>query len=320
MNPIKPAASPSGPVTTRTAPTGARRSQPAPSTWLTAPDGRALAATWTEPQGPTRAVTVISSATGVPRGYYRAFADWLSERGHAVLTYDYRGMGDSRQGPLRQERASMRDWAVHDMSAALAAAEARRAGTGLPLMLVGHSFGGNSIAFAQGVERADALLMVAAQIPTLQHFPGWRRQATAVFFRAWVPTVSRLMGHLPAWANGGGEPLPRDVALQWCDWGVRESWAFSDPAMAPHRAAAAVVAPVHLWNVADDLTYAPPGAVDALAAEFRNAVVQRHTVHAAELGLPFLGHFGAFRRSAGPALWSRWMAPLEQAVPALGAG
>lgn len=280
-------------------------------------DGRWLAATWTEPAGDAHAVAVVSSATGVPRGFYRAFAEWLAGRGYAVLTYDYRGIGGSRQGPLREEAADMRAWAVLDMSAALGAAEARRAGRGLPLLLVGHSFGGNSIAFAQGVERADALLMVAAQIPVTRLFPGWRRAATNVFFRAWVPAVTRLAGHLPAWANGGGEPLPPRVALQWCDWGVREAWGFSDPAMAPHRAASAIGAPVHLWDVSDDLTYAPAATVDALAAQFRNAPVQRHTVHPAEVGQRFLGHFGAFRRSVGPALWMRWLAPLEAAVPLL---
>lgn len=285
---------------------------------LVADDGRHLAASWFEPpSGPARAVAVIHSATGVPHGYYRAFAQWLAEQGYAVLTYDYRGIAGSRRGLIRDERATMRDWAVLDMSAALAAADARRRTAGVPLLLVGHSFGGNSLAFARGVESADALLLVASQIPVVRLFPGIHKVAAWIFFNAWVPAVARLAGHLPAWANGGGEPLPRGVALQWCDWGTREAWAFSDDAMQPHRASAAVVAPVHLWNLSDDLTYAPPGAVDALAAQFRNAAVQRHTATPAELQLPRLGHFGAFRRDAGPRLWHRWLSAIEQAAPRL---
>ena len=103
---------------------------PGAATLLVADDGRHLAATWTEPpQGDAHAVAVISSAAGVPRGYYRAFAQWLAGRGYAVLSYDYRGIAGSRAaGSLRHERASMRDWALLDMSAALAAAEARRGG------------------------------------------------------------------------------------------------------------------------------------------------------------------------------------------------
>lgn len=284
---------------------------------LIADDGRHLAATWTEPATAARAVAVIHAATGVPRGYYRAFASWLAEQGYAVLTYDYRGIAGSRRGDVRDERANMRDWAVLDMSAAIAAAEARRAAQGLPLLMVGHSFGGNSLAFARGVERADALLLVASQIPVVRLFPGIHKVAAAVFFNAWIPLVARAFGHVPAWANGGGEPLPKQVGLQWCDWGTREAWAFSDPTMQPHRSVGAIVAPVHLWNVSDDLTYAPPGAVDALAAQFRNAAVQRHSVTPAELGLRRLGHFGAFRRDPGAKLWRRLLTAIEGATPTL---
>lgn len=312
------------PSLTHTAPTsaGVRHGDGgAPSVALVADDGRHLAATWHEPPaGAARAVAVMHAATGVPRGYYRAFAVWLAEQGYAVLTYDYRGIGGSRRGPIRDDRASMRDWAVLDMSAAHAAADARRrAGTAdeLPLLLLGHSFGGNSLAFARGVEQADAILLVASQIPVVHHFPGWRRWGAAFFFRAWVPLVTRLCGFLPAWANGGGEAVPREAALQWCDWGTREAWAYSDPAMQPHRAVGAVVSPVHLWHVSDDLTYAPPGAVDALAAQFRNASVQRHGVTPQEVGQQRLGHFGAFRREPGAQLWQRLLAPIEAATPRL---
>ncbi len=286
---------------------------------LVADDGRHLAASWFEPPaGPARAVAVISSAAGVPRGYYRGFADWMAARGYAVLSYDYRGIGGSRRGALRQEAATMRDWAVLDMSAALAAAEARRATQGLPLLLVGHSFGGNAISFARGVERADALLTVASQVGEPRLYPGHHRWVAEFFFRAWLPACVAVAGHLPGWALGpGGQPMPAGVARQWASWGVRRGWAFADRTMQPHRSAAALVVPVHLWNVSDDLRYAPPAAVDALAAQFRNAAVQRHSVSPADVGVARLGHFGAFRREPGPRLWQRLLAPIEAAVPAL---
>jgi len=289
---------------------------------LIADDGRHLAATWAEPApGTARAVAVISSAAGVPRGYYRAFASWLAERGYATLTYDYRGIGGSRRGPpraLRHDTASMRDWATLDMSAAIAAAEARRSTQGLPLLLVGHSFGGNCIAFARGVERADALLMVGSQLGEPRHYPGVHGVVARVFFSAWVPAVLNLAGHLPGWALGPGAlALPPAVARQWAHWSRLCGWAYADPQMHAHRAAAALVVPVHLWDVTDDLWYAPAPAVDALAAQFRNAAVRRHTVHPADVGLKRLGHFGAFRRSPGPTLWHKLLAPIEAASPAL---
>jgi len=286
---------------------------------LIADDGRRLAASWFEPpQGQARAVALVSSATGVPRGFYAAFAQWLAARGYAVLTYDYRGIAGSREGSLRRERASMRDWAVLDMSAALAAAQARREGRGLPLLLVGHSFGGNAIAFARGVERADALLGVGSQLGEPRLYPGVHGVVAEVFFRAWVPAVVAGFGHLPGWALGpGAQALPAGVARQWGRWGALRGWAYADPSMAAHRAASAVLAPVHLWGIDDDLTYAPPRAVDALAAQFRNAAVQRHQLAPAEVGRRRLGHFGVFRRDPGPRAWARLLEPIEAAAPAL---
>jgi predicted alpha/beta hydrolase len=285
---------------------------------LLAADGRRLAASWHEPAGPVRALAVISSAAGVPRGYYRAFAQWLAARGYAVLSYDYRGIGGSRLGPLSQDPATMTDWALLDMPSALAAAEARRAGRGLPLLLVGHSFGGNSIGFAQGVEHADAILTVASQLGETRLYPGVHRLVANTFFRAWLPAVVRLAGHAPGWSLGGGaQPLPAGVALQWAAWGLTRGWAYARPEMQPHRRIEQVRAPVHLWNISDDLTYAPPRAVDALAALFEQAAVQRHTVTPAGVGLRRLGHFGAFRRQPGARLWQRLLAPLEAALPAL---
>lgn len=289
---------------------------------LVADDGRHLAASWFEPPtGEARAVAVVSAAAGVPRGYYRAFAQWLAGRGYAVLTYDYRGIAGSRRGPMRKEEGSMRDWAVLDMSAALAAAEARRATKGLPLLLVGHSFGGNSIAFARGVERADALLCVAAQVGEPRLYPGVKRWIAGFFFRAWVPGLVAAMGYLPGWAMGpGAQAMPGGVARQWAQWGRKRGWAFADPVMQPYRSASALVVPVHLWDVSDDLTFAPAAAVDALAEQFRNAVLQRHSITPAQVGLKTLGHFGAFRRDPGPRLWERLLAPIEAATPGLRSG
>lgn len=300
--------------------TAAGNSAGSAGTVLVADDGRHLAATWNEPPaGDAHAVAVISSAAGVPRGYYRAFAAWLAERGYAVLSYDYRGIAGSRApGPMRQERASMRDWAVRDMSAALAAAEARRGGRGLPLLLVGHSFGGNSIGFARGVERADAILTVASQQGEVRLYPGVHRLVAGGYFRAWLPAVTALFGHAPGWSIGpGAQPLPKAVARQWSHWGLRRDWAYGDPAMQPFSSFGAIVAPVHVWGISDDLTYAPPRAVDALAARFRNAALQRHTLTPAEVGQRRLGHFGVFRREPGVLAWQRLLAPIEAAVPAL---
>ena len=60
-------------------------------------DGYLLGASLFLPRGTRRHAVLINSATAVPRKIYRGFAGYLARRGCAVLTYDYRGTGDSRQ-------------------------------------------------------------------------------------------------------------------------------------------------------------------------------------------------------------------------------
>ena len=63
--------------------------------------------------------------------------------GMAVLTFDYRGIGGSRQGgALRDEDVRMQDWGRLDLEGALG--WMRRAYPGAPLLVLGHSAGASS--------------------------------------------------------------------------------------------------------------------------------------------------------------------------------
>src|SRR6266550_5016152 len=93
-----------------------------------AADGYLLGATLYLPRGAKRHAVLINSAAAVPRKLYRGFASYLARRGCAVLTYDYRGTGDSRQKSLTDYsqprslvgfQASMSDWAALDVTAAV---------------------------------------------------------------------------------------------------------------------------------------------------------------------------------------------------------
>src|SRR6201746_1928861 len=90
-----------------------------------ATDGYLLGATLFLPRGAKRNAVLINSATAVPRKIYRGLAGYLARRGCAVLTYDYRGTGDSRPKSLTNYsqprslvglKASMSDWAALDVT------------------------------------------------------------------------------------------------------------------------------------------------------------------------------------------------------------
>jgi len=62
---------------------------------------------WQHPKsdGALPPVAIINPATSVSCRYYSRFADYLHAHGWDVVTYDYRGIGESRQGFLRHLRA-----------------------------------------------------------------------------------------------------------------------------------------------------------------------------------------------------------------------
>ena len=76
-----------------------------------------------------RGAVLIAAAMGVAQSYYADFAQWLARQGHIVLSFDYRGMGQSRPArfsrSLRGFQADVHTWAERDAAAALAFLDAQ---------------------------------------------------------------------------------------------------------------------------------------------------------------------------------------------------
>ena len=188
-----------------------------------AADGYLLGATLFLPRGAKRHAVLINSATAVPRKIYKGFAGYLARRGCAVLTYDYRGIGDSRLRALvgyNQPRslvgfeASMSDWAALDTTAAVAWMRERY--KDLPLSYVGHSFGGQALGLLANNREVSRALLIAAQAGY------WKLMASPERYRVFAmlnlvgTPLTRLLGYAPGW-SGLGEDLPKGVfrAVGW---------------------------------------------------------------------------------------------------------
>lgn len=299
------------------------------ATALRCSDGRQLAAQWFEPPAVlgVKAVAVIGSATAVPAGYYRHFAEWMARRGYAVLSFDYRGIAASREALHPGEDVRLRDWARVDMAAALHAADRRRhqeaaiQGRDVGLLWVGHSLGGNAVGLVPGFdEKVDAVLGVAAQVAYLGHWSGFARLQAWIFFHWMLPLLVHLLGHAPGRVLGPrAQDLPAGAALEWAAWGRMPGFLFGDQTLVRERAYHRFGGAVHLWSITDDHLFGPGPAVDALARQFSAARVQRHSIAPADLGVKKIEHFGPFRRDLGSQLWPRLLAPIEAATPQLAA-
>ena len=274
-----------------------------------AADGYSLAATLFLPRGPKRYAVLINSATAVPRKIYRSFATHLAQRGAAVLTYDYRGIGGSRQkqvlGYNRPKslvgfKASMADWALLDVTGAVSWMRERY--QNLPLNYVGHSFGGQALGLLSNNAEVSRALFVASQAAY------WKLMTAPERYRVWaylnlvgVPLTNTL-GYAPGW-SGIGEDLPKEVFLQWARWVMKPRYLFDD---------ASLVGRVTNFSnfrgelravcFADD-PWATPAAVELLCSGFDAIRPEILAIAPADVGVKKIGHFGFFRSEHRDTLW-----------------
>lgn len=273
-----------------------------------AEDGYALGATLFLPRGARQRAILINSATAVPRRIYRRFAGYLAGRGSAVLTYDYRGIGDSRQraligtsGPksLNGFKATMVDWAALDIAAAVRWMRERY--HNLPLTYVGHSFGGQALGLLPnnaGVKRA---LLVAAQAGywKLMDSPE-RYRVFALLNFAGMP-LTKLLGYMPGWA-GVGEDLPKGVFEQWTRWVMSPRYLFDEPNLKALSNFANYAGALRSIHLSDD-PWATRPAIELLCSGFKATTPDIITITPKDADVAKIGHLGFFRPEHRDTLW-----------------
>ncbi|MCB9680462.1 MAG: alpha/beta fold hydrolase [Alphaproteobacteria bacterium] len=267
---------------------------------LRAADGAVLTGVLFRPAEAPRAGVLLLGATAVPQDYYKGFAGWLAERGYAVLTFDYRGIGRSRRGSLRGSTATMSDWGMRDIPAALStlADEVPDA----PLLGVAHSFGGQALGLSTVLDGLDGVVMVGAQHGWIGLWPTMARWRLTAILGGMFPLLCATVGYVPG-RLGLGEDLPPGVALEWARW-CRSRGYLLDHVRDAAAHYAAFEGDLLVVATTDD-DFAPLAAVDRLASHFRRARVLRLTLEPGDLGVRRIGHFGFFRRAFQDTIWAR---------------
>ena len=283
-----------------------------------AADGYKLGATLFLPRGAKSHAVLINSATAVPRKIYRGFAGYLARRGCAVLTYDYRGIGDSRQKAVEgynQPRSlvgfkvSMSDWAALDVTSAVVWMRERY--HQLPLGYVGHSFGGQALGLLSNNTEVARALLIASQAGY------WKLMASPERYRVYAMLnfvglpLTRLFGYMPGW-TGLGEDLPKGVFEQWVHWVMSERYLFTDPKLPGLSNFAKYRGALRSLCISDD-PWATRPAVEMLCSGFSSITPDILTVTPADVGAAKIGHFGFFRPEQRDTLW-RGAAEWLQAV------
>jgi predicted alpha/beta hydrolase len=284
-----------------------------------ATDGYSLGATLFLPRGAKRHAVLINSATAVPRKVYRGFAGYLARRGCAVLTYDYRGIGDSRQKSLvgyNQPKslvgfkASMSDWAALDVTAAVAWMRERY--KNLPLAYVGHSFGGQALGLLGNNSEVARALLIAAQAGY------WKLMAQPERYRVYAmlnfvgTPLTRALGYAPGW-GGVGMDLPKGVFEQWTRWVMSPRYLFDEQNLGALQNFPKYQGALRALCLSDD-PWATLPAVELLCSGFTSTKPEILTIAPADADASRIGHLGFFRPEHRDTLWrgaAEWLEAME---------
>lgn len=246
----------------------------------------------------TKGVIVIASATGVPQRFYSKFAKQAVANQFDVVTFDYRGIGESAPPSLRGFEMDYLDWARQDLNAVIGQLSKEE----LPIYLVGHSYGGHAIGLVENHHHVRAAYTFGAGAG----WHGWmpKLEQIRVFFmwNVLAPIVTRLKGYLGWSVLGMGEDLPLGVYRQWKRWCSFPHYFFDDPKYPKMQDRFdKIKMPIKAANSVDD-KWAMPASRNAFMSHYRNAKLQMVDLHPSHHGLKRIGHMGYFFSTAS-GLW-----------------
>jgi predicted alpha/beta hydrolase len=271
-------------------------------------DGRTLIGRLYHPGMAACQAVVLHGGAGFPARFYQDFASWLaSTHRTAVLIYDYRDFGWSLDRPLAQSNACLSDWGIRDQSAALSFLRERF--PALPLRVLGHSLGGQWLAFHDDVAHVDRVVAVGSGPGFWRDHPYPMLPTVVAFWWLVGPLATRLAGYMPGRLLGLGADIPAGAYWEWRRLCLQRDLHRSEWGRGyPHPRLETARFKLTLVPIADDMLIAPH-MVRKLPVFYPHAQLDEVLLSPAELGLKAIGHGGAFL-ARNQACWPKIAAPL----------
>lgn len=253
-------------------------------------------------QGEPLDVAIVNSGAGIPKRFYSPFAAWLADNGVPTLTYDYRGIGGSREASLRRLNASIEDWGSKDCAGAIGWLHHRYPRA--RIHVVGHSIGSVVTGFVSNPPQIARMLLVS---PHTGYWAEYAKSARLKMFLAWnisMPVATSIFGYFPGRMLGLPEDLPYQVAMQWARW-RSSGWGTSTLSDVDQRRCESfgqLRVPVLAIRPADDV-FATSDALRTVKDLFPNCQFSEWPVGRPDVVSEELGHFAFFRSRHRAALW-----------------
>ena len=254
-----------------------------------------------------RAQLIVAGATGVPQAFYRRFAEYMTQFGYAVFTFDYRGIGESKPDSLKGFEMSYLDWGKKDLSALIDLIEKNK----LPILMVGHSYGGHALGLLPNHHKLTAFYTFGTGAGWSGYMPKIEAAKVKLMWNIVFPLMVAKSGYLPWSKLNMGEDLPLNAYQLWRKWCKNPQYCFADPEYAFLKDMYAQVEIPIYAAVATDDAWALPKSRDVFMAYYTRAKLTPLDLNPKDYNMKNIGHMGYFRKNAQP-IWDQVVQTFEK--------
>lgn len=272
------------------------------SLWIECKDNYKLAAQFYPANNHSKPYPVlICPATGITKVFYHAFAEWLNQQGYAVLSFDFRGIGESLHGAIKDSTASIADWGMLDIPAAIDTLLARTQAE--KVIIIGHSAGGQLLGITPNYQKVAKVLAIAGSTGHVKDLKGKTKLLAPVMFNVVFPLSSLVKGYGATQFIGMGENLPKQVAKQWAEFCSKPGYVTNTIGKTIFEDYHAnIQCPITALAATDD-EIATRANVKDLLRLYPNAPTKFIELNPQQLGYKQIGHMLMFKKSHHK-LWS----------------
>jgi predicted alpha/beta hydrolase len=242
------------------------------------------------PENPKGTVQ-INAGTATNIKFYKPLAKYLASRGFVSCLWDYRGNGKSAPKSLRGCEYRYADYGKYDMSAIKQFLENEF--PDLPLMVLGHSAGGQQVGLMPNAKGYAGMLAVAVSTGYAPGMPLYFKLQSHLFFKIITPISIALKGYLRA------KPLG---IIRFMGKTVEDHYTRKMPF------------PIHVHSSTDDEI-----STDQNIDSFWSHIDSPYSItfqqwKPEDIGQKRIKHFGYFRSLAKADIWPRWVEQLDSFV------
>lgn len=255
-----------------------------------------------EPESSAKATVVIAAALGVKQRFYQPIALWLSKQGYRVITFDYYGIGQSVDKPLKQIKSNITEWAELDITAVIDYAQSCQRGE--PLIWLAHSLGGQIVAMAHNANKIDKMVTIASGTGY------WLKASKQVRWTSWLlwyfaaPISTPIAGYFPGKRLNMVGDMPAAAMKQWSRWCRSKDYLFDNISTEQEDRYKAFSAPISAFHITDD-ELLQRSNIENLLAHYPNATKALKDLNPEMTGSKGIGHFNFFRSQFKESLWRK---------------